>query len=95
MTTLAAIVGYASGFALMRYRGSPADLIATSLTIDVALAPLTALVAARRGRSVVLWSVLGFLFGAWALFWALLVLSVKPARIDPPTPGFPPTSDAA
>ena len=95
MTTIAAIVGYASGFALMRYRGSPADLIATSLTIDAALAPLTALVAARRGRSVVLWSVLGFLFGAWALFWALLVLSVKPARIDPPTPGFPPTSDAA
>jgi hypothetical protein len=95
MTTVAAIVGYASGFALMRYRGSPADLIATALVIDAALAPLTALVAARRGRSVALWSVLGFLFGVWALFWALLVLSVKPATIDPPRSGFPPTSDAA
>lgn len=95
MTTLATIVGYASGFALMRYRGSPADLIGTALAIDAALAPLTALVAARRGRSVALWSVLGFLFGVWALFLALLVLSVKPASIAPPQPGFPPTSDAA
>jgi hypothetical protein len=95
MTTVAAIMSYASGFALMRYRGSPADLIGTSLLIDAALAPLSALIAARRGRSVALWSVLGFLFGAWALFLALMVLSVKPARIDPPTPGFPPTSDAA
>lgn len=95
MTTVAAIVGYASGFALMRYRGSPADLIGTALAIDAALAPLSALIAARRGRSVALWSVLGFLFGVWALFLALVMLSVKPARIDPPTPGFPSTSDAA
>ncbi len=95
MTTVAAIVGYASGFALMRFRASPADVIGTSLAIDAALAPLTALIAARRGRSVVLWGALGFLFGVWALFWALLVLSVKPARVDPSTPGFPPSSDAA
>ncbi len=95
MTTFAAIVSYASGFALMRFRGTPAETIGTSLAIDAALAPLTALVAARRGRSVALWSALGFLLGAWALFWALVVLSVRPARIDAPSPGFPPTSDAA
>jgi hypothetical protein len=95
MTTVATIMSYASGFALMRYRATPAVTIGTSLAIDAALAPLTALVAARRGRSVVLWGVIGFVLGAWALFWALLVLSVKPARLYPSSPGFPPTSDAA
>jgi hypothetical protein len=95
MTTVAAIVSYTSGFALMRFRGPPLETIGTSLAIDAALAPLTALVAARRGRSVTLWVVIGFVFGAWALFWALVVLSFKPARIDPSGPGFPPTSDAA
>ena len=95
MTTVAAIVSYASGFALMRYHAAPAVVICTSLAIDASLAPLTALVAARRGRSVALWGAIGFILGAWALFWALLVLSVKPARIDPSRPGFPPTSDAA
>jgi hypothetical protein len=95
MTTFATIVSYASGFALMRLRATPAEVLGTSLAIDAALAPLTALVAARRGRSVALWGTLGFVFGAWALFWALVVLSVRPARIDSPPPGFPPTSDAA
>jgi hypothetical protein len=95
MGTVAAIVGYTSGFALMRYSGSPADVIATSLVIDAALAPLTALIAARRGRSALLWGALGFLFGVWALFSALLVLPTKPAANDPSTPGFPPTSNAA
>lgn len=95
MMTVAAILSFASGFALMGYRGTPAEVIGTSLAIDAALAPLTALVAARRGRSVALWGAIGFMLGAWALFWALVVLSVKPARIDPPTPGFPPSSDAA
>ncbi len=95
MTTVAAIVSYTSGFALMRFRGSPLEAISTSLAIDAALAPLTALVAARRGRSAILWAVIGFVFGAWALFWALVVLSFKPVRSDPSGPGFPPTSDAA
>ncbi len=84
MTTFATIVSYASGFALMRLRATPAEVLGTSLAIDAALAPLTAL-----------WGTLGFVFGAWALFWALVVLSVRPARIDSPPPGFPPTSDAA
>ena len=95
MRTVAAIVGYASGFALMRYRGSPADLIATALVIDAALAPLTAMVAARRGRSAIWWGAFGFLFGVWALFSALLVLPAKPASNDPSTRGFPPPSNAA
>src|SRR5262245_41089393 len=42
MQTVATILAYASGFALMGYRESPAGLIATSLAVDASLAPLTA-----------------------------------------------------
>ena len=51
MWTIATILNVTSGFALMRYRGGPAEIIATSLVIDAALAPLTATIASRRGRS--------------------------------------------
>ena len=88
MWTIASILNVTSGFALMRYRGSPADIIATSLIIDAALAPLTATIAARRGRSPVAWSLLGFGFGMWALAAALMV---RPRIADAP----PSTSDAA
>ena len=92
MWTIASILNVASGFALMRYRGSPAEIIATSLVIDAALAPLTATIAARRGRSVLVWAPLGFLLGMWALAAALLI---RPRAAATRTPAPPPTSDAA
>ena len=92
MVTLAKVLGIASGFALMRSGAPPATLIATSLAIDLALAPLTAVIASRRGRSVTLWTVAGLAFGMWALA-AVLVMKAGPARPEPPR--YPPTSDAA
>ncbi len=92
MWTIASILNLTSGFALMRYRGSPAEIIATSLVIDAALAPLTATIAARRGRSALVWALLGFLLGMWALAAALLI---RPRAAAARTPGPPPTSDAA
>lgn len=92
MWTIASILSVTSGFVLMRYRGGPAELIATSLIIDAALAPLTATIAARRGRSPLVWAVLGFALGMWALAATLLM----PARAEEPRPGAPPpTSNAA
>jgi hypothetical protein len=91
METLATILTIASGFVLMRYHQPPAGMIATSLLIDAALAPLTAVVASRRGRSVRLWSVLGLILGIWALACVLLMRS----RRDSSGASYPPTSDAA
>ena len=93
MWTIASILNVTSGFALMRYRGNPAEIIATSLVIDAALAPLTATIAARRGRSALVWALLGFLLGMWALAAAVLM---RPRGGASRTPGPPPsTSDAA
>ncbi len=89
MWTIATILNVTSGFALMRYRGGPAEIIATSLVIDAALAPLTATIAARRGRSPLVWALLGFALGMWALAATLLM---RP-RARPVAS--PPTSDAA
>jgi hypothetical protein len=91
MTILATIFALTSGFVLARFHESAANLIATSLVLDAALAPVTAIVAARRGRSILRWSIVGFIFGVWALAWVLLF---KPARA-PGAGGFPPTSAAA
>jgi hypothetical protein len=92
MWTIASILNVTSGFALMRYRGSPAEIIATSLVIDAALAPLTATIAARRGRSALIWALLGFMLGMWALAAALLI---RPRAAASHTSAPPPTSDAA
>jgi hypothetical protein len=92
MWTIATILNLTSGFALMRYRGGPAEIIATSLIIDAALAPLTATIASRRGRSRLLWAPLGFAFGMWALV-AALIIRPRAAESRPAAP--PPTSDAA
>ena len=51
MTIIARILSLASGFALMGYAGPPENLIATSIIINLSLAPLTAIVAMRRTRS--------------------------------------------
>jgi len=94
METAAAIVSYASGFALMRYHLSAGDLFATSLAVNLALGPLTAVIASRRGRNRLLWTVLGFSFGLWALA-AVLLIGLSPPKPDgPPTSHFP-TSRAA
>jgi hypothetical protein len=77
MRFIALLLGITSGFALMRYRLAPLDTIMTSIVVDLALAPITAVVAYRRNRSVTLWVVLGLVFGAWALAWVLIFSSRK------------------
>jgi hypothetical protein len=94
MTTLATLLSIASGFALMGYREPPANLIATSIVIDLSLAPLTAIIASRRGRSAMRWTIAGLAFGAWALAAVLILPESRPAPPRPQSP-LPPTSDAA
>jgi len=77
MQTLATIMGLASGFALTGYDGGAANLLATSIAINLALAPLTAAVASRRGRSALLWGLIGLVFGIWALAGALIFLTPR------------------
>ncbi len=93
METLASILSLTSGFALIGYRLPPATILATSIVVDLALAPLTAVIALRRGRSVALWTIAGLLLGMWAL--AAVLLLPAPNRPRPEPPSFPPTSDAA
>ena len=96
MITLASILSIASGFALMGYHEPPANLIATSIIINVALTPLTAIVASRRGRSAVRWTIAGLALGAWAL--AAVMIIPAPSQSAPPhpdAPQYPPTSHAA
>ncbi len=93
MQTIATILAYASGFGLMHYHESAANLLATSLAVDASLAPLTAIVAMRRGRGVRLWAIVGFLFGLWAFIAVLLI--GKPREAGERPHDFPPTSDAA
>ncbi len=95
MTIIASLLSIASGFALMGYREPPANLIATSIVIDLALAPLIAIIASRRGRSVIRWSVAGLVLGGWALAAVLIIPPSRPAPSRPDTPRYPPTSDAA
>ena len=96
MEIIATIVGLASGFALMRLHKAPIDMIATSLLVDAALAPLTAVIAARRGRSTVRWVMAGFALGMWALAYVLIIVPRQPdAPAHPENPALPPTSDAA
>lgn len=96
MTTIANILGIASGFALMRYHEPPANMIATSIIINLALTPLTAIVAARRGRSALRWTIAGLAVGAWALAAVMIIPAPSsPAPPRPEAPDFPPTSHAA
>jgi hypothetical protein len=88
MIDIATILAVTSGFALLGNHETPANLIATSLAVDATLAPLTATIAARRSRSPVFWTVVGFAFGVWALACVL----VLQRRNDT---DYPPESDAA
>jgi hypothetical protein len=90
--TIATILGVASGFILIGYPEAPAEMIATSLVVDASLAPLTAVIASRRGRSVSLWAVAGFIFGLWALAYVLLA---GRRGVRPRDPQYPSASDAA
>ncbi|HEY6419104.1 MAG TPA: hypothetical protein VIX59_08880 [Candidatus Binataceae bacterium] len=92
MTTIAEILGYASGFALMGYREPAATVIATSIAINLSLAPLIAVIASRRRRSAAIWGIAGLALGMWTLAAILLLGQRRPTR---PTAQFPPTSDAA
>ena len=87
MPTIAVILGITSGFILAGFHESPANLIATSIVVDAALAPITAIIAAQRRRSPIVWAVVGFAFGLWALAWILLFgrRPVAPRRESSPT----------
>ena len=91
MTTLANIVSLTSGFALMGYRLPPATILVTSTLVNIALAPLIAVIASRRGRSTTGWTIAGLVLGMWALAAVLLL----PPAERPEPPSYPPTSDAA
>ncbi|HZC47306.1 MAG TPA: hypothetical protein VE243_12570 [Candidatus Acidoferrum sp.] len=93
MTTVASLLSIASGFALMGYHEPAANLIATSIIINVALAPLTAIIASRRGRSPIRWTIAGLALGGWALAAVLIIPPPAPPRPD--APDYPPTSHAA
>jgi len=67
----------ASGFVLMGYDGGPANLLATSIAINLTLAPLIGVIASRRGHSGLRWIVIGLGFGMWALAVALIFLSPR------------------
>ncbi len=83
----ATVAGLASGFSLMGYKESPLNLLVTSAVINLALTPLTAIIAARRGRSAAVWSLIGLCFGMWALAAALLLMA--PPK-NPPHDRVPP-----
>lgn len=94
MQMIATIIGLASGFALMRRHLAPVDMIATSLIVDAALAPLTAVIAARRGRSAARWVIGGFALGMWSLAYVLIIAPRGPeSPLQPEHPTRPP--DAA
>ncbi|MGA9723200.1 MAG: hypothetical protein WBQ86_12150 [Candidatus Binatus sp.] len=95
MITIASILSIASGFALMGYHEPPANLIATCIIINLALTPLTAIVASRRGRSAFRWTVAGLALGAWALAAVMIIPPSRPAPPHQDAPDYPPTSHAA
>jgi hypothetical protein len=92
MLTIAVILGITSGFILAGFHESPANLIATSIVVDAALAPITAIIASQRKRSPAVWAALGFAFGLWALTWILLF---GRRSVDTRRGGSPPTPEAA
>ncbi|HTR63506.1 MAG TPA: hypothetical protein VMH37_17485 [Candidatus Binataceae bacterium] len=89
---MANILSLTSGFALMGYRLPPLTILMTSIVVDLALAPLTAVIASRRGRSGMRWTIAGLALGMWALAVVLVLPAANQPRPDQP---YPPTSDAA
>jgi hypothetical protein len=95
METLAVILSYASGFALLRFPEKPPELLATSIAINLGLAPLTGVIARRRGRNSWLWTAIGLAFGMWALAAVLLIGRSGDGPETDPGAQYPPTSRAA
>ena len=93
MATVAKLLSFASGFALTGYKGDPLNLAATSIAINLSLAPLIAVIALRRGRSWIVWAALGVCLGMWALV-TLLIFIPKRNQKPPASPSFT-TSHAA
>ena len=87
--TWATALGLASGFGLMGYKETPLNLLATSVVVNVALAPLTAVVARRRGRSAAAWGLIGLCFGMWALAATLLLMTTPKAAAPSQVPSPP------
>jgi hypothetical protein len=83
MRIAALILSITSGFALMRYALPPLTIAMTSIAVDLALAPITAIIAHRRGRSAMFWSAIGVAFGLWALAYVLLVPWRRADSINP------------
>jgi hypothetical protein len=92
MQTWATALGWASGFRLMGYKETPLNLIVTSAAINLALAPLTAIVARKRGRSGTVWALIGLCFGVWALAAVLVLIAAPKSR---PPGQVPPSPHAA
>jgi hypothetical protein len=86
--TWATALGLASGFGLMGFKETSLNLLVTSAVINAALAPLTAVIASRRGRSAIVWGAIGLCFGMWALAATLLLMSppkgASPSQVSPP-----------
>ncbi len=86
--TWATALGLASGFGLMGFKETSLNLLVTSAVINAALAPLTAVIASRRGRSPIVWGALGLCFGMWALAATLLLMApskgAPPSQVPPP-----------
>jgi hypothetical protein len=91
--TWATAAALASGFGLMGYRETPINLLVTSAVINVALAPLTAVIAARRGHSAAIWGVIGLCLGMWALAATLLLM--RPPKASAPERSSPSPPHAA
>ena len=85
--TVALVLSITSGFVLLGYRLGPASMIATSIIIDLALAPVTTVVAFQHKRPVMIWAIMGLAFGAWAL--AAILMLVRLRRATEPTPLHP------
>ena len=73
MHIVAIVLAVGSGFILTRPHAPSEELIATSLLIDAALAPVTAMLAHERGRSTLRWCIFGAALGMWALAAAFFV----------------------
>jgi len=86
--TWATALGLASGFGLMGFKETSLNLLVTSAVINAALAPLTAVIASRRGRSPIVWGAIGLGFGMWALAATLLLMA--PSKGAAPSPVPPP-----
>ncbi|HJQ84405.1 MAG TPA: hypothetical protein VKA21_10040 [Candidatus Binatia bacterium] len=81
--TLATIVSYLSGLALIAPGLAPPALLGTALALHVCDAILCRLFAHNNGYPKNLWTVLGFVAGLWAV--AVLVVLPRRVAVAPPS----------